>query len=233
MPQPQPRPVLPIPTELFTPKQEAQAALRELLAAYPGDVVCGTGHRPQDIPGFRDQDFPVLVQIAEEELRRIGAAATVTGGAIGWDQAVCQASLNLGLTTVVSVPFPGQHSRWRETDQQRYLTQLERADLVYACENPDTDNRPAVVRALLGRNVEMLRHAHRVLAFHSGKDSGGTAACLREADTRGIPVAGNAFSLWEAYQRGERTVLHQLTRTPLSNFAPVTLRMGGQDFPSV
>jgi ribA/ribD-fused uncharacterized protein len=206
--------------------------LRELLAA-GGQVVCGTGHRPQDIPGYRDEDFPVLVHLAQEQLRRVRATATVTGGAIGWDQAMCQASLNLHLTTVISVPFPGQHGRWRQGDQQRYLAQLEQADLVYACEHPDTQNRSAVVRALLGRNVEMLRHAHSVLAFHSGKESGGTAACLREAKQRGVRVVGNAFPVWEAYQRGERPVIRQLSRTPLSNFAPLTLRVRGLAYPSV
>lgn len=228
-----PRPVLPIPAELFVLKADAQEALRALLTAYPGAVVCGTGHRPQDIPDYRDELFPVLVQIAEDALRRVGAQVTVTGGAIGWDQAMAQASLNLKLVTVVSVPFPGQHSRWREADQARYLAQLHAADVVYSCEHPDTNNRQAVVQALLGRNVEMLRHAHRVLSFHSGKESGGTAACLREAKQRGIPVAENAFAAWEAFLRGERPVIAQLTRTPLSNFAPVTVRMGGVEYASV
>jgi ribA/ribD-fused uncharacterized protein len=227
-----PKTVLSIPAHLFTPKAQAQAGLRELFRAYP-NVVCGTGHRPQDIPDYRDDLFPVLVQMAEEALVAGRASATVTGGAIGWDQAMCQASLNLRLPTIISVPFPGQHARWRESDQQRSLAQLQQADLVYACEHPDTNNRSAVVQALLGRNVEMLRHAHSVLAFHSGKTSGGTAACLREAKKRGIRVLGNTFPTWEAFVRRERPVIQQLSRTPLSNFAPVTVRMSGVTYTSV
>lgn len=217
-------------TEL-TPKAEAVRALKQLCGTYR--TVCGTGHRPQDIEGYQDRDFPVLTRIAEVELTKAQAQVVIAGGAIGWDQAFAQAALNLGLMLVVAVPFAGQHRRWRKEDQLRYGSHLEQATIAYACADPAPDDRRAVVDALLGRNVEMLRYASAVIPFHSGKESGGTYHCLTEAKKRGIPALGQAFQQWEAYQRGEWPVIHHVSGTPLSNFQSSPIRVSGVSYPTL
>ncbi|GAA5502951.1 hypothetical protein Dxin01_02698 [Deinococcus xinjiangensis] len=111
----------------LTPKAEAVRALKQLCGFYR--TVCGTGHRPQDIEGYQDRDFPVLTRIAEIELTKAQARLVIAGGAIGWDQAFAQAALNLGLMLVVAVPFAGQHRRWRKEDQLRYGSHLEQATI--------------------------------------------------------------------------------------------------------
>lgn len=219
--------------QALLPRADVRAMLVQLASHSPGLILCATGHRPQDIPGYQDRDFPVLVFIAERWLRRLKPAVVIVGGAIGWDQAVAQAALHLGLTTIVAVPFLGQHRRWREADQRRYGEQILAADSAYACFSPNLDKTAEVRQALLGRNIEMLRYSHSVLAFSAGRTEGGTAACLRNAHTRGIPVAGNAFADWEAYQAGQLSVIHEVRRSPLSNFAPVQIRMRGEVYGSV
>ena len=215
----------------LAPKAEAVRALKQLHSTYR--TVCGTGHRPQDIVGYQDRDFPVLTRIAETELRNAQAEVVIAGGAIGWDQAFAQAALNLNLMLVVAVPFAGQHRRWRKEDQLRYGRHLEEATVAYACFNPAPDDRKAVVDALLGRNVEMLRYSSAVIPFHSGKEQGGTYHCLTEAKKRGIPVAGQAFQQWETYQRGDLPVIHQLAGTPLSNFQSLPIRVSGVSYPTL
>lgn len=218
----------------LSPAREGRQAMLTLFNTRPHQrMICGTGHRPQDIPGFVPRDFPVLTFIAEQALKVSRPDVVIAGGAIGWDQALAQAALNLGLPLALILPFAAQHVRWGTEEQQRALSHVKRATIVYAASEPDLQSRSEVVQALLSRNVEMLRYASGVLPFHNGKESGGTAACLKEAGKRGVRVLENTYPAWMAYQNGSLGVIHEVSGTPLSNFSPVDVKFAEVVYPSV
>lgn len=179
---------------LFLMPDSAAPRLTDLLEGRV--VLTATGHRPQDIPGYWDDRFPELVALACTHVEALAPGVVVAGGAIGWNQAVAQAALDLGLPLVVAAPFVGQHCRWPGSVQALYIRQARGAALAVTL-RPRPADRDELVTAMHGRNAWMLGHAHHLLAFHSGSTRGGTAHTVGLAARRGLPLT-NAFGDWVA-----------------------------------
>lgn len=159
-------------------------------------VAAGTGHRPQDIPGFSALGFPALVETAKAAIQQSGATAVVAGGAIGWDQALAQAALELHLPLVLALPFPGQENRWRPDDQARYAAQLTQASAAVYFHDVAPTTQDELLIAMNGRNAVMVDAADVVLAFWSGKARGGTANAVAYAKRIGRPIQNAWNHLW-------------------------------------
>jgi uncharacterized phage-like protein YoqJ len=172
-------------------------------ASDQGQILVGTGHRPQKLGGFdaavdiRLRAFAqyVLVrQQADAEVRDTGGVtAVISGMAIGWDMALAEAALEAGLPLIAAVPFQGQESRWPPDVRARYKGLLEAAARVeVVCEGG------YAAWKMQQRNIWMVDHGDRVLALWDGT-SGGTANCVRYAVKEGRSVV-NLWREWRAFE---------------------------------
>lgn len=158
-----------------------------------------TGHRPQGLcsppPWPGTPQYRGLVKFAETTLRnctdlnRGNTDRIITGMALGWDQAIAQACVNLGMKFHAYVPFPGYESQWPNESQEYYkglLTQAERIVVV--------TNAPYSPKLLQVRNVAMVDNASLLIALWNGSPSG-TANCVKYARSQLLPVT-NIWASW-------------------------------------
>lgn len=166
---------------------------REVLP--PGaTVVAFTGHRPgklaeMAVPTVRR----ALAAIVDRVLRKHPDAVFLSGMALGVDQWAAEAVLaardaGARCRLVAVLPFEGQQDRWPRSDRERYLSVLERADLVIPLVMGMPPRSPSHARRLLlARNRWMVEAARAVLAVWDGSP-GGTAYTVRLALKMGRTV---------------------------------------------
>lgn len=154
-------------------------------------IIAATGHRPDKLGGYSAFVSGKLYKLAREYLALSDADEVISGMALGWDTAIAQAALDLGLTLTAAIPFEGQERLWPNEAQKHYRFLVARATYVrtispggYAPEK------------MQKRNVWMVRSADRMLALWNGSP-GGTANCLRYAQERGVPFD----NLWAEFTR--------------------------------
>jgi len=112
--------------------------------------------------------------------------------ALGWDQALAQAAVDMKIPFDAAVPFVGQESRWPAESAKRYRSLLSQArNVTVVC-----DGGYAAWK-LQRRNIWMVDHCDAVLALWNGSD-GGTANCVRYADGK-RPV----INVWNEWARRE------------------------------
>lgn len=151
-------------------------------------ILCGTGHRPDKLGGYGDDVFSELVQLAIEGIDHT-VDRVISGGALGWDQALAQATVYRGIPLTLALPFTGFWSKWPKKSQDYLEYLVSEADkVVYVC---DEGYAPWKMQE---RNKWMVDNSDQVLALWNGSD-GGTANCLRYAEKAGKPV----INLWETY----------------------------------
>jgi uncharacterized phage-like protein YoqJ len=96
----------------------------------PAARVAGTDHRPQKLGGFSPAVDTRLRDLARSWLSEHRPDEVVSGMALGWDMALAEAVLELGLPLSAAVPFVGQESKWPAPSQKRYRDILARATRV-------------------------------------------------------------------------------------------------------
>ena len=155
-------------------------------------IVAGTGHRPDKMGGYSDKVFCGLVDLARTWLNDARPKRVISGMALGWDQALAQATLDLGIPLIAAVPFNGFEGRWPFSSQKKMWRLLDLADEVHI-----VHPYPGSV-ALQIRNEWMADRAHLMLALWDGS-WGGTFNCIRYAEKIGRPIE-NLWSRWEMLQ---------------------------------
>lgn len=105
----------------------------------------------------------------------------ISGMAQGWDTAIAEAAVQLGIALTAAVPFPGQEAKWPVAAQVQYQTLLALADRV------ETIGGGFSLAAYQARNEWMVDHSNRVVALWNGT-WGGTANCVKYAQHVGRPV---------------------------------------------
>lgn len=154
-------------------------------------IICGTGHRPDKLGGYGDEVASRLVSVAEVWLGgdKENWDGVISGGALGWDQALAWAALSLKIPLTMAMPFPGFWSRWPKKSQNELELLASAADrVVYVC---DEGYAPWKMQV---RNEWMVDNSDMVLALWNGTD-GGTANCVRYAQKKNKPIT----NLWETY----------------------------------
>lgn len=154
-------------------------------------IICGTGHRPDKLGGYGDTVVEQIINVACDGLGDIKGDVTrvISGGALGWDQALAEAALRLNLPLTLALPFPGFWSKWPKRSQDNLEYMVSRADkVVYVCEEGYAPWK------MQERNKWMVDNSDSVLALWNGTD-GGTANCVRYAEKVGKPIV----NLWEMY----------------------------------
>lgn len=162
-----------------------------------------TGHRPQHLPcGFHD-NHPVRQYIEwaiGEHLKQCekrscekgsGTPPTlITGMALGVDQWAAEVCIRLGYPFVAFIPCTGQESRWSPPQQRRYTHLLNQAaDVHYVHAGPYYDGcmtkrNEAMVMQLAPCDLLWPNPNDHVLAIWTGKQTGGTAHCVRYARSK-------------------------------------------------
>ena len=153
-----------------------------------------TGHRPNKLGGYSVEAFSRLVQFASAVLRFYQPELVYTGMALGWDQAVAQACVDLNIPFIACVPFKEQESRWPEESQRRFRDLCAKAKEVVVVSGGEFSAAKMQVR-----NEYMVDHADGVVALWNGS-SGGTGNCVRYAQNEGKDVR----VVWQSWGRFQR-----------------------------
>jgi uncharacterized phage-like protein YoqJ len=149
-------------------------------------IICGTGHRPDKLGGYSDIAYNKLVKIATKHLIELKPDKVISGMALGWDTALAEASLNLGIPLLSAVPFEGQEVMWHESSKIKYKDILSKAtEIKYVCEKGYSPYKMQV------RNEWMVDNSDLVLAMWDGT-KGGTYNCVQYAKKSGKPIR-NAY----------------------------------------
>ena len=166
-----------------------------------------TGHRPQYLQRwdhtsryFSNSPYFSTKQIFERDLLSLAMwffqeyrpARVRTGMALGWDLAVAEACLELGIPYISNLAFWGQQERWSNKDKDRFEKLLNNSMHYQIFSNhgfePDSYQ---------GRNEYMVDNGDLLVAL-CGANSGGTANTVRYAQRKNIPYV----NLWENWLHG-------------------------------
>lgn len=158
--------------------------------------VAGTGHRPQRLGlGYDEEARTLLVAFAMDCLQSLdNVTHVISGMAQGWDQALAEAALSLGLPLTAAVPFKGVETRWPDDSRRRYHDILSKAATTHYVSEPGYEKRK-----FAARDLWMVQNADALLALYDGAGDSGTALTVGMADEMGKPV----YHVWEKWIRYE------------------------------
>lgn len=150
-------------------------------------IVVATGHRPDKCGGFTTPARLLLKQIAIDWLAALNPRGAVSGMALGWDTAIVEACLHLGLPYVACIPFRGQESQWPSSSRRTYHEYLRKAANVIVCSSGPYSSYKMQIRneRMIDMALEYGPGSNNsiLLALWNGT-SGGTENCLLYARTR-------------------------------------------------
>lgn len=148
-------------------------------------IVAGTGHRPDKLGGYSDEAYNKLKKIANIALWNIGLNLSkdaeykvISGMALGWDQALCEAAIELNIPVIAAVPFKGQEDAWFKASKDKYQDLLSKcSEIVIVSDGKYSADKMQI------RNIWMVDHCDILLALWNGT-KGGTKNCLDYAKTK-------------------------------------------------
>lgn len=154
-------------------------------------IICGTGHRPDKLGGYTSDVHFKLVSLAMDYLdKRPDITKVISGGALGWDQALAAGARACKIPYIMALPFPGFEDRWPQSSKNDLYALMAGAEnTVYVKEGPYAGWK------MQERNKWMVDNSDQVLALWNGT-TGGTANCVAYAEKVGKPI----INLWEKYE---------------------------------
>jgi uncharacterized phage-like protein YoqJ len=148
-------------------------------------IIAATGHRKP--LGSYDQE--PLIKLVKPVLERLAPRVVISGVALGWDQAVAVAAIELGIPVTAYIPHIGQADQWPKEAVERYSSILGKCEKVVTCHLGGYE--PGVMQL---RNKRMVDDCDAMLALWDGSP-GGTANCIAYAEKKGKPIE----NLWSLY----------------------------------
>jgi uncharacterized phage-like protein YoqJ len=145
-------------------------------------IVAGTGHRPPKLGGYGASVARELQHLAVAELSALKPREVISGMAVGWDQALARAAIELNLPWHAYIPFVGQERLWPTATQAAYRDLLARAATVVICSPGGYSAYKMQIR-----NERMVDDCDTLLALWDGSE-GGTANCVNYAHSVGRTV---------------------------------------------
>lgn len=153
-------------------------------------VICGTGHRPDKLGGYGKDVEEKLLTLARDWCLAYEPGKVISGGALGWDQALAWGAYFSGVPYVMALPFPGFEDRWpQESKNKLYSLMATSKENIFVSEGPYAGWKMQV------RNQWMVDHADQVLALWNGS-TGGTSNCIQYANKVKKPI----INLWDSYE---------------------------------
>lgn len=146
---------------------------------------CFSGHRPEKLS---QPETEVQEWLTEQITNAVddGYLTFITGMAMGVDIwageiVVTLREQNPKLHLIAASPWPGFAARWNEEWKTRYFSLLKKADLVrFTSQKYQQD-------IFSKRNIWMVDHSARIIAFYNGAD-GGTKDMLEYAAEKGLEI---------------------------------------------
>jgi uncharacterized phage-like protein YoqJ len=162
-------------------------------------ILVVTGHRPPKITynGINAYDKQIkdrLVRLAEASLKFYQPKVTITGMALGFDQAIAKACINLEIPFIAAIPHRLQAHRWPDWAKVHYDYLLEHAAKRITISH-DPFMKPF---HLLERNKWMVSRGDALLALWNGSQ-GGTEHAVKLAQKKNIPI----YNVWDKWKKGD------------------------------
>ena len=159
-------------------------------------VYAGTGHRLEVLGGHTEAVHNKAVAYARKTLMQFRPNRVISGMALGWDQALATAAVELNIPFVAAVPFVGQDHVWGAEAQSRYRALLDKAEHVeIVCEGGFATHK------YHERDKWMVDNSDVVLALWNGQKHGGTYSTVKYAWKVNREVV-NVWDGWGTFQIG-------------------------------
>ena len=141
-------------------------------------IVCGTGHRPED-----SEDEQRVRRKARDVFTTESIDIFINGAAAGFDLWAADEALSAGIEVWTARPWSTHGPRTE--DVELYARVIDGSSRVVVVTETDEYPGPWVYHK---RNEWMVDNADNVLAYWSGKERGGTYACIKYARKVGKPI---------------------------------------------
>lgn len=139
-------------------------------------ILAATGHRLKRLGGYDQHTREKVYRVAHDILNILEPTQVITGMAIGWDQAIAQAALDLKIPYLAYVPFEGQEKLWPPKSQIYYHYLLNQATATRVCSQGEYSAAKMHIR-----NQMMIDDCNEVVALWDGIKQGGTYAAVQYA----------------------------------------------------
>jgi uncharacterized phage-like protein YoqJ len=124
--------------------------------------------------------------------------------ALGWDQAIALAAIELKIPLIAAVPFATQDSKWSEGDKERWEAIMFQTQQIIYCDRLPNYAIAGVEAGvyhpakLQRRNEWMVDNCNQILALYDDSGNGGTFNCLEYAKQFEKPIL-NVWNSWVKY----------------------------------
>lgn len=151
----------------------------------------GTGHRPPRLGlSYGESDTSLLTGFARLNLEKMlevhNPFRIISGCAQGWDLALADAAIELGIPLYAALPFKTMGANWPADAQERLKKVLDYASEVHVC-CEKSSNKAYIIRDQ--HMVDLaVRDGGMVLALFDGDPSGGTFHTIEYARKLGVPI---------------------------------------------
>lgn len=142
-----------------------------------------TGHRSEDC-----EEESIVRNKIRDAIRVSGCTVCITGMANGCDLWFADEARLLGVPIWCAKPWTGHKAR--ATDRALYQQIIDCAERVVNVTDSLVYPGPWAYHK---RNEWMVDHADAMLAYWTGKESGGTYACLQYAKNKEVPTFRNIY----------------------------------------
>jgi uncharacterized phage-like protein YoqJ len=162
-------------------------------AEWVGKKVAVTGHRPNKLSFCYDHDgkaFGKLVGVATGALEQLRPVEVITGMALGWDQAVAEACIQLRIPFAAYLPFADQDFKWPKKSRE-YWEGL----LAFAARTVIVSAGRYSASKMQIRNERMVDDGDLLLALWN-RTPGGTGNCVEYARSKNRLIL-NVWRRWE------------------------------------
>ncbi len=157
-------------------------------------TLCGTGHRPQDLPNKFEYNWKKDILNIQKFILENNITKVITGMALGFDQALAVAVIKLKDTghkihLEAAIPCNGQDNSWNIEYKKLYRYILKKCDSKVIISDEYTQT------CMQDRNKYMVDNSDIVLAFYNGKGFGGTYNCIQYAKSVKKPIV-NIYTMY-------------------------------------
>lgn len=160
-------------------------------------IIAGTGHRPPKLGGYCNRK--TVEEFAYLFLEVCRPKHVISGGALGWDQALAMAALDWDIPYSLYLPFLGFEEKWPSESQEYFYGILQTAYEVKYISAPGYESHKMQLR-----NEAMVDACDALAALWDGS-AGGTRNCVYYAQSwrGGYKQPMNLWSAWQQFLKKE------------------------------